>query len=74
MKICAECKHSKWIKRFGYDGFYECHAVRRTVNKVDPVTGQNLIKPLDCNDMRRDEKACGADGKWFVQRKWWEIF
>lgn len=70
MKLCKDCKYYK--KRVvDHHGF--CLHNKADIWGPDSETGQ-LTYPLSY-DMRRSDKWCGQDAKWWEKRySWWQIF
>ena len=69
MVKCLNCTYHKF-EGLGDDphGEYVCtHNESPSVYKIDYVTGEReLIRHYSlCNDLRKNEKYCGKDGKWF---------
>jgi len=56
MKICKNCKH------------YSYGRCMMSIGKIDMISGEKLVCPLEARDIRFAENYCGAEGKWYEEK------
>lgn len=60
VKFCKDCK---WGCELG-DNWYCDHPDFKS-GALDLVTGEEILNPRYCRDVRADEALCGEHAKWF---------
>lgn len=40
-----------------------------SIGKIDMISGEKLVCPLEARDIRFAENYCGSEGKWFEEKE-----